>query len=88
MTEPLPAERRHPAPERFRSEEPGYADALAAHEHSIELDTYGYRDPRTGLLVFSARYLWERGFCCDTGCRHCPYVGRPGAEDLVIRRRL
>jgi hypothetical protein len=88
MTEPLPAERRDPAPERFSSEEPGYADALAAHEQSIALDTYGYRDPRTGLLVFSAGYLWDRGFCCDTGCRHCPYVGRPGAEDLVSRRRL
>lgn len=26
-----------------------------------------------GLVVFTAKYLRERGFCCRSGCRHCPY---------------
>ena len=26
-----------------------------------------------GLMVFTARYLLERGYCCERGCRHCPY---------------
>ena len=26
-----------------------------------------------GLYVFSARYLANRGYCCDSGCRNCPY---------------
>jgi len=26
-----------------------------------------------GLLVFTATYLQERGFCCGNGCLHCPY---------------
>jgi len=26
-----------------------------------------------GLLVFTAKYLLERGYCCGNGCRHCPY---------------
>jgi hypothetical protein len=26
-----------------------------------------------GLLVFTEKYLKERGFCCGNGCRHCPY---------------
>lgn len=26
-----------------------------------------------GLYVFTEKYLKERGFCCDNGCRHCPY---------------
>ena len=26
-----------------------------------------------GLLVFTAHYLKERGYCCKNGCRHCPY---------------
>jgi hypothetical protein len=34
----------------------------------------GYDDPVTGLFVFTAAYLDERGYCCDQGCRHCPYV--------------
>ena len=34
----------------------------------------GYDDPETGLFVFTASYLADRGTCCDTGCRHCPYT--------------
>jgi hypothetical protein len=26
-----------------------------------------------GLYVFTEKYLKERGYCCDSGCRHCPY---------------
>jgi hypothetical protein len=26
-----------------------------------------------GLMVFTARYLRDRGYCCTSGCRHCPY---------------
>jgi hypothetical protein len=24
-------------------------------------------------MVFTARFLLRRGYCCDSGCRHCPY---------------
>lgn len=26
-----------------------------------------------GLYVFTKKYLAERGYCCKSGCRHCPY---------------
>jgi hypothetical protein len=26
-----------------------------------------------GLYVFTASYLKRRGYCCGSGCRHCPY---------------
>lgn len=26
-----------------------------------------------GLMVLTRKYLVERGQCCDSGCRHCPY---------------
>ena len=26
-----------------------------------------------GMFVFTAEYLRERGYCCTSGCRHCPY---------------
>ncbi|MGH9931919.1 MAG: DUF5522 domain-containing protein [Pyrinomonadaceae bacterium] len=26
-----------------------------------------------GLFVFTATFLRKRGYCCDSGCRHCPY---------------
>jgi Family of unknown function (DUF5522)/Cysteine-rich CWC len=26
-----------------------------------------------GLMVFTAAYHRRRGYCCSSGCRHCPY---------------
>jgi len=26
-----------------------------------------------GLLVMTESYHLKRGYCCDSGCRHCPY---------------
>jgi hypothetical protein len=28
-----------------------------------------------GLIVFTAAYHLRRGYCCGSGCRHCPYAG-------------
>jgi len=30
------------------------------------------------LVVLTRRYLLSRGFCCESGCRYCPY--RPDPE--------
>jgi Family of unknown function (DUF5522) len=27
-----------------------------------------------GFLVFTEHYLKMRGYCCRSGCRHCPYA--------------
>jgi hypothetical protein len=24
-------------------------------------------------MVFTAEFLLKRGYCCQSGCRHCPY---------------
>ena len=26
-----------------------------------------------GFMVFTAVFLERRGYCCENGCRHCPY---------------
>src|SRR5690606_41430349 len=26
-----------------------------------------------GFRIFTEKYLLERGFCCMSGCKHCPY---------------
>jgi hypothetical protein len=26
-----------------------------------------------GLMVLTESYHLERGYCCGSGCRHCPY---------------
>jgi len=33
-------------------------------------------------MVFTARFHTRRGYCCESGCRHCPY--REQAMDTVI----
>ena len=30
-------------------------------------------------VVFTARHHLRRGYCCESGCRHCPY-GEGAAE--------
>ena len=47
-----------------------------------------YRDETTNNFVWTAKYLAERGFCCNGGCRHCPYDekgARRPTETIVIR---
>lgn len=31
-----------------------------------------YLDER-GRMVFTEIYHRKRGYCCESGCRHCPY---------------
>lgn len=33
-----------------------------------------------GFYVFTRTYLLRRGFCCKSGCRHCPYGYSPGGK--------
>ena len=33
-----------------------------------------------GLMVLTRKYLLDRGFCCDSGCRHCPYDETPEGQ--------
>ena len=52
------------ATEQNKSVESASGDAL------IEgLDYY----VENGLYVFTEHYLLKRGYCCQSGCRHCPY---------------
>lgn len=29
-----------------------------------------------GKFVFTAYYLSKRGYCCNNGCKNCPYKGK------------
>jgi hypothetical protein len=48
---------------------------MAAHAAAVAAGADTYIDPVSGYSVFTAVYLAERGTCCDTGCRHCPFIG-------------
>ncbi len=51
---------------------------LRAHSVAVAAGRALYRDPTTGLSVFTAVFLADRGYCCGSGCRHCPYEPSAG----------
>jgi len=62
-----------PRPDRLDPARPDYAEILAAHRAAIDHGSATYRDPSTGLSVFTSAAHLRRGRCCERGCRHCPY---------------
>ncbi len=36
-------------------------------------------------IVFTAAYHLKRGYCCGSGCRHCPYKEGP-TDDAGTRK--
>jgi len=55
---------------------------MRLHEEACARNEESYRDPETGNLVFTAVKLRNRGYCCGSGCRHCPYRGTPAERKL------
>ena len=74
--EPLPPELLTPHPRRLPPDTPHYEEILALHEGAVRRGESTYRDPLSGLSALTARHLWERGYCCYSMCRHCPWVDR------------
>jgi hypothetical protein len=63
-----------PAISRLPLDSPNRQGIIAAHDAALAAGEPGYIDPATRLFVLTAAYLAERGYCCERGCRHCPYV--------------
>jgi hypothetical protein len=38
-----------------------------------ELEEDDYYISEEGYIVFTEKYHLKRGYCCKSGCRHCPY---------------
>ena len=48
-------------------------DFMKAHKEACEAKEKMYIDPETGYSVFTEYAHLQRGKCCGSGCRHCPY---------------
>ncbi len=62
-----------PSLKRLALDAPQREQRLAAHDAAMAADQEGYTDPVNGMFVMTAKALAAKGFCCDSGCRHCPY---------------
>ena len=58
----------------------------ALHEHACTAGKTFYVDPETSREYFTEPYLKKRGYCCHTGCRHCPYSG--GGSDYELEAQI
>jgi hypothetical protein len=66
---------QRPHPARLSERHPQRDEILRRHDAAVAASVPTYRDPTSGFAVFTAAFLADRGTCCDSGCRHCPYVG-------------
>ncbi|HUQ49530.1 MAG TPA: DUF5522 domain-containing protein [Terriglobales bacterium] len=45
----------------------------------VEGEDYYWDGP---FMVFTEAYHLKRGYCCNSGCRHCPYESNEVSKDL------
>lgn len=62
-------------------------DIEEAHEAAVCAGQLSYADPVTGYTVFTKLASFQRGYCCGSGCRHCPY-GHFNVADPQRRRNV
>jgi len=60
------------APTAANSQTPAQESA-----QTLAPEDFYYQGP---YLVFTEAYHRKRGYCCNSGCRHCPYRGTEDAE--------
>jgi hypothetical protein len=42
----------------------------SAHSDKLSAEDFYYEG---AYLIFTAAYHLKRGYCCNSGCRHCPF---------------
>ena len=66
-----------PLARRLDSSNPRFAQIMTLHREAMTRRRSTYRDPSSGYTVFTAKFLADRGYCCVSGCRHCPFEQLP-----------
>ncbi len=57
-----------------------------SHQERFQPGDYYYNED--GYIVMTEQYLLRRGYCCKSGCKHCPYgFGPEGLRKEMERRR-
>ncbi|XP_008828473.1 uncharacterized protein C1orf53 homolog [Nannospalax galili] len=73
---------------------PGSEALTAAEQHIVELHAtacaagqLNYVDPATGYVVLTRLAHLQRGACCGSACRHCPY-GQVNVKDPSKKKQF
>ncbi|XP_074525323.1 uncharacterized protein C1orf53 homolog [Halichoeres trimaculatus] len=57
------------------------------HREACEAKKQMYVDPSSGYKVFTEYAHLQRGKCCGSACRHCPY-GQVNVKDPLMKKRF
>nr|XP_044996592.1 uncharacterized protein C1orf53 homolog [Jaculus jaculus] len=57
------------------------------HEGACAAGQLSYLDPATGYVVFTRLAHLQRGACCGSACRHCPY-GQVNVKDPSKKKQF
>uniref|UniRef100_A0A8C7YBN0 Chromosome 1 open reading frame 53 n=1 Tax=Oryzias sinensis TaxID=183150 RepID=A0A8C7YBN0_9TELE len=59
----------------------------ALHREACEAKQQMYLDPSSGFNVLTEYAHLQRGTCCGSACRHCPY-GQVNVKDPAMKKRF
>lgn len=48
-------------------------DDMSGFSKKPRLDPEDFYYSEEGFIVFTEKYHLKRGYCCKSGCKHCPY---------------
>ncbi|XP_029002656.1 uncharacterized protein C1orf53 homolog [Betta splendens] len=57
------------------------------HREACEAQKQMYVDPSSGYKVFTEHAHLQRGKCCGSACRHCPF-GQVNVKDPAMKKRF
>lgn len=75
VDQPVARPPNEPHSTRLTPAHPQRAVILATHARALAAGADSYVDPVSGYTVLTSTFLLARGTCCNSGCRHCPYLG-------------
>ncbi|XP_042273051.1 uncharacterized protein C1orf53 homolog [Thunnus maccoyii] len=73
-----------PAARKFTEEEMAIH---RVHREACEAKKQMYVDPSSGYKVFTEYAHLQRGKCCGSACRHCPY-GQVNVKDPAMKKHF
>jgi len=48
-------------------------DDFSSFYNRPKLDPEDFYKSPEGYVIFTEKYHLKRGYCCKSGCKHCPY---------------
>jgi len=49
------------------------SDNDSLNNNNVKEEAVDYYYSPEGYIVFTEHYHRKRGYCCQSGCKHCPY---------------